>query len=599
MGIHRQRSLAFDHEAWNRGQSKMLIYPQEPRGFWRCTDIFCPPTPPPIIVTLKGQPDDFVYNPYDIMASNGFEPLDVSGVKAADDSNHFGTPYQGNYQAAIDRMENHYAMLGVPASSSFQDCYHVSPVASPEASFLASRWVPPTYVQTPEHTYTWPSDYQTGDYSGVAEYQTAVFQPHRLPSFPLTGIDNWRYANGMAAMPTDSVGYAAQTSLPNFPDGSFASTHTGSNFSATHSVGGSFSSTFSSSISDNLFVPDAFPPRAFHNSTPVDSYAIGSRGQEMPNWPQSPESYSAPSSSASSAASQAGMDSDAAHSSSGPLASVPSHHKKTSAKGRKKLPDKQTSRRHTGRRTLPPPKPAASGRSRAIAPSLPSTTSPRHNRNTRSNTTATASAEPAPAEAQLQLSKHKRRAVPQARLRPVLPAPPPRLAPPDSPSSASPASRTLTEKDELLIQYKEAGMGYKEIKKVGGFSEAVSTLRGRYRTITKPKEARVRKPAWADRDVSSLFTPPSFKHRHRLNVTLRLLEQGVRSFTSGSDVRTPKIPWMRVAAYIKDNGGYHFGNSTCRKRWDELVATEVAAGKDPARPFYEQWAPAGSYGAGS
>lgn len=87
----------------------------------------------------------------------------------------------------------------------------------------------------------------------------------------------------------------------------------------------------------------------------------------------------------------------------------------------------------------------------------------------------------------------------QAHLRPVLPAPSPRLA---LPSSPSPPNRQLTEKDELLVQYKEAGMGYKEIKQLGGFSEAVSTLRGRYRTITKPKEARVRKPAWTDRDVS-------------------------------------------------------------------------------------------------
>lgn len=75
---------------------------------------------------------------------------------------------------------------------------------------------------------------------------------------------------------------------------------------------------------------------------------------------------------------------------------------------------------------------------------------------------------------------------------------------------------------------------------------------------------------------------------------LRLLEQGVRSFASGSDLRTAKIPWMRVAAYIKEQGGYHFGNSTCRKRWDDLFAGEVAAGKDPSRPFHEQWSPAGA-----
>jgi hypothetical protein len=44
-------------------------------------------------------------------------------------------------------------------------------------------------------------------------------------------------------------------------------------------------------------------------------------------------------------------------------------------------------------------------------------------------------------------------------------------------------------------------MGYNQIKQVCGFKEAVSTLRGRYRTLTKPKEARVRKPTWTEQDV--------------------------------------------------------------------------------------------------
>ncbi|OIW22400.1 hypothetical protein CONLIGDRAFT_638353 [Coniochaeta ligniaria NRRL 30616] len=51
---------------------------------------------------------------------------------------------------------------------------------------------------------------------------------------------------------------------------------------------------------------------------------------------------------------------------------------------------------------------------------------------------------------------------------------------------------------------------------------------------------------------------------------------------------------MHVAAYIKDNGGYHVGNSTCRKRWDELFANEVAAGRDPRRLFYQRWSNVGA-----
>lgn len=37
-----------------------------------------------------------------------------------------------------------------------------------------------------------------------------------------------------------------------------------------------------------------------------------------------------------------------------------------------------------------------------------------------------------------------------------------------------------------------------------------------------------------------------------------------------------KVPWKQVAEYIHDRGGsYLFGNATCRKKWDELVTSEV------------------------
>jgi hypothetical protein len=56
-------------------------------------------------------------------------------------------------------------------------------------------------------------------------------------------------------------------------------------------------------------------------------------------------------------------------------------------------------------------------------------------------------------------------------------------------------------RDDFLVRQKKAGLTYKEIKAQGGFSEAESTLRGRYRNLTKRKEERVRKPEWQDRDV--------------------------------------------------------------------------------------------------
>jgi len=56
-------------------------------------------------------------------------------------------------------------------------------------------------------------------------------------------------------------------------------------------------------------------------------------------------------------------------------------------------------------------------------------------------------------------------------------------------------------RDEYLLDAKRKGMTYREIRLKGGFTEAESTLRGRYRTLTKSKENRVRKPEWEDKDV--------------------------------------------------------------------------------------------------
>lgn len=107
---------------------------------------------------------------------------------------------------------------------------------------------------------------------------------------------------------------------------------------------------------------------------------------------------------------------------------------------------------------------------------------------------------------------------------------------------------------------KLAGMTYREIRIAGGFKEAESTLRGRYRMLTKAKGERVRKPAWKDVDV-------------------KLLRKAVERYRWRGKVvagRRGRIPWKKVAEYIKVNGGsYHFGNATCRKKWDELVAAEA------------------------
>jgi hypothetical protein len=65
-------------------------------------------------------------------------------------------------------------------------------------------------------------------------------------------------------------------------------------------------------------------------------------------------------------------------------------------------------------------------------------------------------------------------------------------------------------RNAFLIECKRRGLSYKDIKRLGGFEEAESTLRGRFRTLTKSKEQRVRKPQWKDKDVSDRIPSASF-----------------------------------------------------------------------------------------
>jgi len=56
-------------------------------------------------------------------------------------------------------------------------------------------------------------------------------------------------------------------------------------------------------------------------------------------------------------------------------------------------------------------------------------------------------------------------------------------------------------KDNLLLRLRAEGHSYKDLKRMGRFHEAESTLRGRHRTLTKDKDERVRQPQWRDQDV--------------------------------------------------------------------------------------------------
>jgi hypothetical protein len=144
--------------------------------------------------------------------------------------------------------------------------------------------------------------------------------------------------------------------------------------------------------------------------------------------------------------------------------------------------------------------------------------------------------------------------------------------PPPRPSSEQSEQHILQRREEMdkfLVQSKLDGMSYKEIRRKGGFSEAESTLRGRFRTLTKKKDERVRKPEWDENDVRYyMITTVNYTNRYS---QIRLLKKAVRKLSQGTDPAKMKTPWKLVADYIFEHGGsYHFGNATCRKRWDQL-----------------------------
>ncbi|KAI5801167.1 hypothetical protein EDC01DRAFT_780894 [Geopyxis carbonaria] len=105
--------------------------------------------------------------------------------------------------------------------------------------------------------------------------------------------------------------------------------------------------------------------------------------------------------------------------------------------------------------------------------------------------------------------------------------------------------------DAQLVYYRQMGVSYKTIKAKLGLDEAESTLRGRYRTLTKPKNERLRKPVWSDEDI------------------ILLLES--------VEPDLPHIKWKQVSDNIVMRGGsYKFGSSTCKKKYLELVAENRA-----------------------
>ncbi|KAJ5664645.1 hypothetical protein N7462_011458 [Penicillium macrosclerotiorum] len=147
-----------------------------------------------------------------------------------------------------------------------------------------------------------------------------------------------------------------------------------------------------------------------------------------------------------------------------------------------------------------------------------------------------------------------------------------------SPESADPqllADSTSTmndmdKKNALLLEWKRCGLSYKDIKRIGKFKEAESTLRGRFRTLTKAKEQRVRKPTWQNKDIILLCEAVKAYAETPSTYTPLVHERLL------SNTEPPKVSWKKVAQYIWNQGGsYQFGNATCKKKWCEIHDVKI------------------------
>ncbi len=135
-------------------------------------------------------------------------------------------------------------------------------------------------------------------------------------------------------------------------------------------------------------------------------------------------------------------------------------------------------------------------------------------------------------------------------------SPAPTLAPASAPDHAA----EHNERNELLLELRNHGHSYKEIKRMGRFREAESTLRGRVRMLTKEKWERVRKPEWKNADVALLRR--AVKHYRQEGV-------GDPSARRG----TKKIPWKKVGEWMQEHGSsYTFAPATCAKKWADTTS---------------------------
>lgn len=114
-------------------------------------------------------------------------------------------------------------------------------------------------------------------------------------------------------------------------------------------------------------------------------------------------------------------------------------------------------------------------------------------------------------------------------------------------------SEARRQRDELFVQLKDSGLGYKEIKERMGLTEADSTLRGRYRALKKDKKDRVRRPVWSDVDDAVLRS---------------IIEE--KTAAQGGPLNLIKISYKLVQEEMGAAGRYRFGYAALKKRAERL-----------------------------
>lgn len=129
-----------------------------------------------------------------------------------------------------------------------------------------------------------------------------------------------------------------------------------------------------------------------------------------------------------------------------------------------------------------------------------------------------------------------------------------------SESESDVGATTRDERDKFLLDMREEGFTYKEIKKMGGFTEAESTLRGRVRVLTKDRSERVRKPVWSEKDVCIHLLQPS---RHAQKLISNITDSPAPPRRRPRESQSPQgylLPLSQQQAAVEAHCGVHRGS---------------------------------------